>query len=612
MIKELISNTFTINVNKQSEIPPITQTKEVVSNTFNLIINKEEVIPPEQIENLDEALKDYTAKLEHIRKCIQTANEKISKNVFDLKTYEDIFNKLTDNGKKKAIIMENGELYINATYIKSGQLVADLIRGGVLTLGGSLGVDNAPVNGYMRVLGADNQELAVLNGGDMTINGFSSDEATIDNLYVQDIKSPKIATAVTENTTIYVNQATGNDDADFDNGAVYQTIQGAIDATPKNLNGFDVYIRVQGTSGGGLYTYNENLTYKGFYGGTLYTYLQKNSVHGYIVMRDCSARLSLVGGANYDEIPEGLSSTERANVKPANLYATGNTYYTICAINCTDVYIRSLDLWGSIATNSNGYPNYAVGVREGSNVFVRNIKIHSSTNGFHAQVMGRLFAINTYGRVTTYAYRCTYGGWINIGSGTSVSGATNVSTGDGCQILQGNVSWDGTSSTGTNDNTTVNSNIVTYNATSGDSWKVKYSSWRKDNTVRQGDWSGTGVHKGCWFFGSQFNDIKGKTIKSVKLTIQRQSSGGNSGGVAFTLKMHNHTGRPSGAPSYLSGWSKNVSLSLGQSTTITITDSAVLTAIKNGTMKGFGVEISSTSNSYYGILSPKLKAVVTY
>lgn len=122
MIKEIISNTFTVNINKQNEIPPITQIKEVISNTFNLNINKEEVIPPEQIDSLDEALKDYTAKLEHIRECIQAANERIANNVFDLKTYEDIFNKLTDNGKKKAIIMENGELYINATYVKSGLL----------------------------------------------------------------------------------------------------------------------------------------------------------------------------------------------------------------------------------------------------------------------------------------------------------------------------------------------------------------------------------------------------------------------------------------------------------------------------------------------------------
>ena len=40
MIKEVISNAFAINVNKQSGTPPTTQTKEAVSNTFNLIINK--------------------------------------------------------------------------------------------------------------------------------------------------------------------------------------------------------------------------------------------------------------------------------------------------------------------------------------------------------------------------------------------------------------------------------------------------------------------------------------------------------------------------------------------------------------------------------------------
>ena len=78
--------------------------KEVISNTFNLNINKINEIPPEQLESLDDALKDYTIKLEHIRKCIQIANEKISKNVFDLKTSEDILNKLTDNGQKEGLL----------------------------------------------------------------------------------------------------------------------------------------------------------------------------------------------------------------------------------------------------------------------------------------------------------------------------------------------------------------------------------------------------------------------------------------------------------------------------------------------------------------------------
>lgn len=128
MIKEIISNDFNLSINKVIEIPPTLIEKEIISNDFNLVINKGDIIPPSQIEDLDEAIKDYTVKLEHIRKCIQIANEKISKNVFDLKTHEDIFNKLTDNGKKKAIIMENGELYINATYVKSGLLEGCILR----------------------------------------------------------------------------------------------------------------------------------------------------------------------------------------------------------------------------------------------------------------------------------------------------------------------------------------------------------------------------------------------------------------------------------------------------------------------------------------------------
>lgn len=82
MIKEVTSNNFNLNINKTNETPPVLQLKEIISNTFSLIINKEEVIPPIQTDNLDEALKDYTAKFEHIRKCIQIANEKISEKAF--------------------------------------------------------------------------------------------------------------------------------------------------------------------------------------------------------------------------------------------------------------------------------------------------------------------------------------------------------------------------------------------------------------------------------------------------------------------------------------------------------------------------------------------------
>lgn len=104
--------------------------KEVISNSFNININKiqGEIIPPQDINNLQQALDNYVLKLKGLRGRMQEANNKIATNVFDLKTHEDIFNKLTNNGNKKAIIMENGELYINATYIKSGLLEGCMIR----------------------------------------------------------------------------------------------------------------------------------------------------------------------------------------------------------------------------------------------------------------------------------------------------------------------------------------------------------------------------------------------------------------------------------------------------------------------------------------------------
>lgn len=47
-----------------------------------------------------------------------------------------IFNRLTNNGKIKGIYMSDGSLFINADYIKSGTMSADLIRGGTFVCGG--------------------------------------------------------------------------------------------------------------------------------------------------------------------------------------------------------------------------------------------------------------------------------------------------------------------------------------------------------------------------------------------------------------------------------------------------------------------------------------------
>jgi hypothetical protein len=50
---------------------------------------------------------------------------------------ESIFNRLTDNGETQGLILHNGKVYLNASYIQTGTLVADFIKGGTLTLGGA-------------------------------------------------------------------------------------------------------------------------------------------------------------------------------------------------------------------------------------------------------------------------------------------------------------------------------------------------------------------------------------------------------------------------------------------------------------------------------------------
>jgi phage minor structural protein len=73
-----------------------------------------------------------------------------------LDTQEGIFNALTDNGQTQGIYLKDKKLYINASYIKSGILDADLIKSGTIyvTSYGSAGIggiyvyDGDPSNGH--------------------------------------------------------------------------------------------------------------------------------------------------------------------------------------------------------------------------------------------------------------------------------------------------------------------------------------------------------------------------------------------------------------------------------------------------------------------------------
>jgi hypothetical protein len=93
-----------------------------------------------------------------------------------LKT-EEIFNRLTNNGKIKGITMSNGNLYVNATYINSGYLSANRIQGGTLKLGGS---NNT--YGKISIYDASGTLKGTINSGGISAQLGQFNAINIDNI----------------------------------------------------------------------------------------------------------------------------------------------------------------------------------------------------------------------------------------------------------------------------------------------------------------------------------------------------------------------------------------------------------------------------------------------
>lgn len=89
--------------------------------------------------------------------------------------FERVFNALTDNGKQEGIYMQDGHLYINASYIKSGQISADLINLKNINVTNSSGASTFAIDNYGNVTLRPNT-FALTNGD--TIYSVAEDKAS--------------------------------------------------------------------------------------------------------------------------------------------------------------------------------------------------------------------------------------------------------------------------------------------------------------------------------------------------------------------------------------------------------------------------------------------------
>ena len=89
----------------------------------------------------------------------------------DSLTQQTIFNRLTNNGQTQGIYLKNGKLYINATYIDTGYLSANIINGGTLKVGG---INNS--DGSISIVASDGvTQVGTITSDGLTLYGISYD-----------------------------------------------------------------------------------------------------------------------------------------------------------------------------------------------------------------------------------------------------------------------------------------------------------------------------------------------------------------------------------------------------------------------------------------------------
>lgn len=129
--------------------------------------------------------------------------------------------------------------------------------------------------------------------------------------------------------------------------------------------------------------------------------------------------------------------------------------------------------------------------------------------------------------------------------------------------------------------------------------------------VLAGKGYGSPVQQGAWFFGSTMrNDLTGKTIKSIKVTVIRNSGIGNPGPTKVTLRMHKHSSQPTTKIDFSSQY-KEVLMSWGETKTIDVT-TTFKDILKSGSYYGFAIVPTTHDVEHYVEMNGSIKVTVSY
>ena len=467
----------------------------------------------------------------------------------------------------------------------------------------TLTAEHINLNGYVS---NDNANWSIDIDGNMETKNMNVEgDLSADTISCNNLNSPKYPATLDGNLEIYVNSSTGNDDNEPNDDVRFKTLQGAIDAIPKFLNGKTVYITMETDS-------TEDVYLRGIVSGAVRIYMNGKTLYGTLRSYVCSCSISVYGGTR--DNTEGTTGVIHPNVGlsfGSRAVSVGFEASQYCAIYKVKVFAPD-----SIPSDVSSGDKVCVASQAGTgSVYCKNIQIVNAVIGFRSNNHGSMHVNSSSGVASKYGFQSATGGIISIANNNQCGGKTgNTNKSSGGQI------WYDTSKVtfATGNQTTESGSApvvsgtktITIKSSYGDTYRSSvYNNWKKDGTVRQGDY-GYGDCTGCWFFGSAFSELKGCTISKVEITITRQS-GGSSSPVGLVVRTHNYSSRPSGAPTLSSSSYGTLSLATGQTNKLTITHSDVLNGIKNGTIKGFGIRATYDS-AHYAVCSGNVTVKITY
>jgi phage minor structural protein len=437
----------------------------------------------------------------------------------------------------------------NASDIIEGEMLFDRLRGGKLVLGGTNNTNGV---------------LEVYNSAGEKVIDIDADNGGFDDLYVGSFRSPSVPNYNKDTINYYVDPAGDDENDGLSWSSPKKTIQSCIDLIPK-FNDGGVYITLKAPPSG-RQDYWGSIMIEGFVGGgTIQIQGQNwnNYINGRVFVRGC----------------------------------TNNIYFYNLTINLTDSSTAGLTVYTSTYVYCEKLWVYGQGTAmaffalNGSNLQLTMCEAYDCSYAVQASYLANIYVDRCKGYGTARGLVAQWGAWIYVYS-TYPTGATSATYNDSA----GGISLNGAvANAGAKGTTPVQQYSKQWSTTTGHNWGTLYG-W-ENNLMRQGNY-GYGERTGYFEFGTNISSIlAGKTIKSMRVWVQRKSQGGASAKTPIYIRYHNYTTKPGGQPVMSSAYAR-IDLAWGEGGWVTV-PVAFLNAFSNGSAKGIGLWANSANSQYY-------------